>query len=569
MESERVSIYEFNEHCFTISLQTENSEEKIFSLLTESRLNLVSLTVEKTNFPNEIMRTLDQALECFSLKFVEIPKTEPKKVQSLTKDLHSYLETLLISVEISLEQLQSDLKNIFFSMHNFVDSIKGDILIELMTNLKNACKMPDEVTYQLFRKKKLVEADSIFYEKAIKSEITDIDDLRDLFESTYKELIRCSFGIEQEFSNYDQLIRLKKQQISKETCEKIVAAVKESVLLSDYCWIVFNKFSASGTLDKVNKGIDICLKPFDAILAKMMDFEIIQFLEVSPGMCIVFNAPGSGKSYVLLSVGFATRLKTVVDSDYIKIATGSTEENWVVLQNYPKRLTKMKINNGKLAIIKDYKVNLETYEYICEIVYIPHSNTIIFTTNDNEVFILKNEHIVNSLNHSQIFSMKYLDKLNLFAEIYANEIKLYDDNINLVKSFSLPHLSEIIIKQEENQISYVSSIQIQNIGNSLYVSNIVQNVICYFKLKLSAVELEDVKRDASILDKVVSFSKDLPGRVSLVFSDLIEKKSFFEDIKCDFQFGVYLERMKEERKSSVFLKSSEVMVEENFEGFSS
>lgn len=557
----KAALFEINDHCFSIDLQLDQTEGKVLSFISESLVTLLTLKIEKTEFPSEMMTTLEHALDCFTSSIIKVPKKFPKKLNKLAKDFHKFLQNFLLVINYSLEELQSDITEIFVDMHSMIDSLNGDILLELQSNLKRICQMPEQVTYQFFRKKILLEADSLFYEAAIKRDNMSIEELKALFKSTYSELIKNDKGIDQEFNNYEQLIHVKKQQIAKDACEKICLAVKEKIVTVDYCWIVLKKFQLPGILNKVGKKIGTCFEPFEAVLGKSVHYEIIQCIEVNPGLCIIINSPNSGKSQILYLINFKTHLKASIDSDHIKIASGSTEEDCLIAQNHPKKLSKVSFSGGKLSNLKDISINLETFEYIQEIIYIQNSNTIIFTTNASELYIIKDGINTAKLDHDPVYSIKYIKGLSLYAEIASNALKLYDDDMNPFKSFIFSNFEELIYKQVEASINYNCEIQVQCVGKLLLISNLIENTIYYFKVKLSDSEYEEMMRDKSIFDKVVNYSKKIPGRMSIVLSDLVEKKSEFEDIKYDYQFGVFLDRKSEEGKLETFNGSQDELTE--------
>ena len=526
---------------YSVELRTEHESCGLFVEAKDENVEFCELDELGAQFLPEILEDLDLVLKYFCDKAAKVDKDDAGKLEKVTLRFKEKIQEIMFNPKIFGQDLVGIVKRKFFGMHSHFDREHSAALIDLRNSLIAKCQMPMEIKKFFVKTVTIDEVNSRFQERVLMMKNNDLGEIRKAFEESYDRFIVDRSCIDEEFLEYSEVMKQARARIVEGLSQDLFDTIKDFLVQGEYQWLVIKGQYFDRHISLLPKQFDLNLTPIDAMFTLKGKYQIEQFSDVKPGICLLItskeNTYSENVSMSFLLFYHTCKRKGLNAFDgLVQIVPGSDSGNLIILHKNSNKLTKMIFVYKRFVECKVYELDPLVLKEINLITYNNVAEKIVFTTNDHKLYVVNENSSMQVLNEgNKIYWIRYLSYLNIFIMIKNDIVEVFDSEFNTIAKLYLNELGGLFPADFIENQNY-EFVGLTAFKEKLWFSNLRQNFIYYYKVDIG----KEIFRKSSRKSIVSAIIDVVANKVNPAFRELLQNKHGFDTIKVKSAFENYL-----------------------------
>jgi hypothetical protein len=426
-------------------------------------MNYFKLETSEIDLPLDYCKNFDEMTNIFVSEVLKIPRGETKLIQDRCILYINAIKYVVANINIDNNKFVSDLSFIFDSMHSKIETELNELLNVMIDHLLTDKVMKFKAGW--FGTKS-VENIKLEFFASIMLKARTLEDILGNFFSFFKDFLPPQDFLIKYINNFENSYNQSLEYNTNQTTKKIFDYASSCYKNLKYYKLAIYKPTASS-----QKILESTIKPewieVYNVLVKLEPIELLQSIEITPNNILVVLSFKTSSIYhfVCISEYFGTFIKEYVSQELF-LASGSLPQSLIIIENYPRRCTKARIDESKLIEENEIHLDIENYFTIKSAIYIDNIKSILFATNNNQLFIqnIKNGSSkkkigVNFHQQERVANLKYKNSKNLILVRTTNYLYFFNHEIEEIFKFQTNGMDVELADTENCVFFYTISIK--------------------------------------------------------------------------------------------------------------
>ena len=401
-------------------------------------MNIFKFEISEIPLPKDYKATLNSMAQVLTGEILKVPRGETGKLKGECDAFVYSIKKIVSNMLLESYKLSKDICVIFNEMHSKFETETNRLLNEMIDSLLNDKIMKG--TSGIIFKDTVEKSKQIFFseimlgEKSLEKIISKFLSCFDKFLPPQEFIIKYLSDFEARYKGYEKSVEI---EYEKKLYKHIQSCYKQAK---------YQRVAIYKPAPMSEQYIQELRPEWIIVYNVLMKSEVIivkQTVEIAENQILVLLYMSSLKMYdLVLITEYSARFIKRFNADELILASGSSLNSIIVIQNYPRKCYKLTLEGTILIEQSELNLTFETHYMILSALYIDEKKQIIFNTSNNYLYVksLANDYDPQSIalpmnSKEQLISLKYKETRKLIIIRTTNYIHIYNSDFEELYRF--------------------------------------------------------------------------------------------------------------------------------------